>query len=114
MDQITVENLRKSFWIAERMPGIWGAIKGLAARRHRRVAALHGVSSSVSASIAVAGGGTTRVITDLSVKTRSSCGVGMRSDTIDVSPSIFGVIVGSMVNSTPLGGRTAGDVFRST
>jgi len=49
MGQITVENLTKSFWIAERTPGIWGAIKGLAARRHRRVAALDGVSFAIPA-----------------------------------------------------------------
>jgi ABC-2 type transport system ATP-binding protein len=47
MGQIVVENLRKSFWIAERTAGVWGAVKGLARRRHREVKALDGVSFSI-------------------------------------------------------------------
>ena len=38
---------------------------------------------------------------DRSVKTRSICGASRRRARTDVSPSIFGVIVGSMEHSTP-------------
>lgn len=44
MPHIIVENLVKEFRIAERQPGFWGAIKGLAHRRYRTVRALDGVS----------------------------------------------------------------------
>ncbi len=43
MPQVTVENLRKTFKIAERDPGMWGAVKGLAVRRYRTVHALDGI-----------------------------------------------------------------------
>jgi len=42
--QIVVENLVKTFRVAERAPGMWGALKGLARRRHRTVTALDGIS----------------------------------------------------------------------
>jgi ABC-2 type transport system ATP-binding protein len=45
--QITVEGLVKTFQIAERAPGVWGAIRGLARRRHRTVRALDGISFSI-------------------------------------------------------------------
>ena len=45
--QIVVENLEKRFLVAERNPGIWGAVKGLARRRYREVQALHNVSFSI-------------------------------------------------------------------
>ncbi len=44
MPQIAVENLTKIFSVAERKPGTWGAIRGLAKRRYRQVHALDGVS----------------------------------------------------------------------
>nr|CAA9293317.1 Efflux ABC transporter, ATP-binding protein [uncultured Armatimonadetes bacterium] len=44
MPQIVVENLTKTFRVAERDPGIGGALRGLVRRRHRAVAALGGVS----------------------------------------------------------------------
>jgi hypothetical protein len=44
MSQILVENLVKTFRVAEREPGIGGAIKGLVSRRYRTVRALDGVS----------------------------------------------------------------------
>jgi len=44
MPQIEVENLVKTFRIAERDPGTWGAVKGLAHRRYRTVRALDGIS----------------------------------------------------------------------
>jgi ABC-2 type transport system ATP-binding protein len=47
MPQIVVENLVKTFRVAERSPGAWGALAGLVHRRHRAVTALEGISFSV-------------------------------------------------------------------
>lgn len=47
--QICVENLRKTFQVAERMPGLWGAVRGLAQRRHRTVEAIRGISFTLQA-----------------------------------------------------------------
>ena len=47
MPQIVVENLVKTFRVAERKPGIWGAVRGLARRKYRTVRALDGVSFSI-------------------------------------------------------------------
>ncbi|MCK4719662.1 ATP-binding cassette domain-containing protein [bacterium] len=44
MPQIVVENLVKTFRIAEREPGLIGALKGLASRRHKTVRALDGIN----------------------------------------------------------------------
>jgi ABC-2 type transport system ATP-binding protein len=44
MPQIIVENLVKTFRVAERQSGFWGAVRGLAQRRYRTVAALRDVS----------------------------------------------------------------------
>lgn len=44
---IQVNELEKRFQIAERQAGLWGALKGLARRRYREVAALHGVSFEI-------------------------------------------------------------------
>lgn len=44
MPQIVVEDLRKTYRIAERAPGLGGALRGLWQRRHREVQALTGVS----------------------------------------------------------------------
>lgn len=44
MLQIVVENLVKTFRVAERSAGNWGAIRSLARRRYRTVRALDGVS----------------------------------------------------------------------
>ena len=44
MPQILVEELSKTYRIAERSPGAWGALKGLARRRWRTVQALDQVS----------------------------------------------------------------------
>ena len=49
MPEIVVENLVKSFWIAERQSGIWGAIRGLAKRNYREVKALDGLSFTMQA-----------------------------------------------------------------
>jgi len=47
MPHVVAENLVKTFRIAERRPGIWGAFRGLVHRRYRTVRALDGVSFSV-------------------------------------------------------------------
>ena len=47
MPHIIVENLAKTFRIAERKPGTWGALKGVVQRRYRTVSALDGVSFSI-------------------------------------------------------------------
>jgi ABC-2 type transport system ATP-binding protein len=47
MPQIVVENLCKTFRVAERDPGFWGAIRGLASRKYRDVEAVRGVSFSL-------------------------------------------------------------------
>ncbi len=47
MPQIVVEDLVKTFRVAERTPGIAGAIAGLVRRRNREVHALDGVSFSI-------------------------------------------------------------------
>ncbi|MBU4054968.1 MAG: ATP-binding cassette domain-containing protein, partial [Proteobacteria bacterium] len=47
MPQIHVENLIKSFRIAQRSPGVWGALTGLVNRQYRTVNALDGISFSM-------------------------------------------------------------------
>jgi ABC-2 type transport system ATP-binding protein len=47
MPQIVVENLCKTFRIAERDAGFWGAVRGLASRRYRNVEAVRAVSFSL-------------------------------------------------------------------
>jgi ABC-2 type transport system ATP-binding protein len=47
MPQIVVDGLVKTFGVAERAPGLWGAVRGLARRRVRAVRALDGVSFSI-------------------------------------------------------------------
>ena len=47
MAQIVVENLVKTYRVAERTPGLWGALRGVARRTHRTVHALDGVSFSI-------------------------------------------------------------------
>jgi ABC-2 type transport system ATP-binding protein len=49
MTQIVVENLVKTFRVPERERGVWGALRGLVARRSRVVRALDGVSFSLEA-----------------------------------------------------------------
>src|SRR5579884_3045779 len=44
MSQIVVENLVKTFRVAERQAGTWGAVRGLVHRRYRTVHALNGIS----------------------------------------------------------------------
>jgi len=47
MAQIVVRNLTKVFHVAERTPGMWGALRGVVRRKHRRVRALDDVSFSI-------------------------------------------------------------------
>ncbi|HEY0479005.1 MAG TPA: ATP-binding cassette domain-containing protein [Kofleriaceae bacterium] len=47
MPQIVVEQLVKTYQIAERTPGLWGAVRGVVRRRHRAVRALDGVSFAI-------------------------------------------------------------------
>lgn len=49
MKQIIVENLSKTFQVAERQPGFTGAVKGLFKRQHRQVPALKDVSFELEA-----------------------------------------------------------------
>jgi ABC-2 type transport system ATP-binding protein len=44
MPQVVVRDLVKTYRVAERDPGILGAMRGMLARRHRMVMALHGIS----------------------------------------------------------------------
>ncbi len=47
MPQIEVEDLVKTFRVAERRPGLWGAVVGVVRRRHRSVRALDGISFAI-------------------------------------------------------------------
>jgi len=47
MPHVLVENLSKTFRVAERSPGVWGALRGIARRRYRTVRALDGVSFAI-------------------------------------------------------------------
>jgi ABC-2 type transport system ATP-binding protein len=47
MPHIVVEDLVKTYRVAERTPGLWGAVRGLARRTYREVRALDGVSFSI-------------------------------------------------------------------
>lgn len=47
MSQIVVEDLRKTFQLAVRKPGMLGALRGVVHREHRAVSALEGVSFSI-------------------------------------------------------------------
>jgi ABC-2 type transport system ATP-binding protein len=47
MPQIVVENLVKTFQIAQRRPGLWGAVTGLIHRTYRTVSALDGISFTI-------------------------------------------------------------------
>ncbi len=47
--QIIVEDLVKVFRVAERAPGVWGALRSVVRRRHREVRALDGVSFTLTA-----------------------------------------------------------------
>ncbi len=47
MSQIVVEGLTKRFHIAERNPGIWGALRGVVRRRHHTVEALNDLAFTI-------------------------------------------------------------------
>jgi ABC-2 type transport system ATP-binding protein len=48
LPQIVVERLTKSYFVAERAPGLLGAVKGVIHRRRRRIEALRDVSFSLA------------------------------------------------------------------
>ena len=47
MPQVVVRDLVKTYRVAEREPGLLGAVRGMLSRRHRMVSALQGVSFSL-------------------------------------------------------------------
>lgn len=47
MSQIIVENLIKRFQIAQRRPGVWGALTGIVSRTYRTISALDGISFTI-------------------------------------------------------------------
>jgi ABC-2 type transport system ATP-binding protein len=47
MPQIVVEDLVKTFRVAKRRPGLWGALRGLARREHHTVRALDGIGFAI-------------------------------------------------------------------
>ena len=49
MAQIVVEDLVKTFSVAQRRPGLWGAVQGLFHREYREVRALDGVGFAIEA-----------------------------------------------------------------
>ena len=49
MPLVVAEDLVKTYRVAERRPGLWGAVRGIARRRHRTVRALDGVSFALEA-----------------------------------------------------------------
>lgn len=49
MPQIVVQNLVKTFRVAKRAPGMWGAFRGLVRRQYSTVCALDGISFQIDA-----------------------------------------------------------------
>lgn len=47
MSHIIVENLIKTFHIAQRQPGVWGALRGVVHRNYRQIAALDSISFAI-------------------------------------------------------------------
>lgn len=87
MPQIIVDNLVKTFRVAERQAGTWGAVRGLARRRYREVCALDGVSFSLEKGELVgyigpngAGKSTTvKVLSGILVPDSGRCEIGGRT-----------------------------------
>jgi len=87
MPQIEVENLSKQYFVAERRPGVLGAMAGLAHRKRRVVNALNGVSFSIEPGELVAyigpnGAGkstTVKILSGILVPTSGACTVAGRT-----------------------------------
>jgi ABC-2 type transport system ATP-binding protein len=47
MPHIVVKDLRKTFWVSEHAPGLWGSMRGLMHRKTRKVEALKGISFAI-------------------------------------------------------------------
>ena len=86
MPQIIVENLCKTFRVAERRKGLWGAAAGLLHRKYRDIHALEGVSFSIGPGELVgyigpngAGKSTTvKILAGILVPTAGTCEVAGR------------------------------------
>jgi ABC-2 type transport system ATP-binding protein len=104
MSQIIVEDLVKTFRVAERSPGTWGALKGLVHRRYRTVHALDGISFSMEAGELVgyigpngAGKSTTvKILAGILVPDSGRCEVLGRVPWLDRVPHVsqIGVVFG--------------------
>jgi ABC-2 type transport system ATP-binding protein len=104
MPQIEVDQLVKTFRIAEREAGTWGAVRGLARRRYREVRALDEVSFQVAAGELVgyigpngAGKSTTvKVLAGILVPDRGRCRVLGRIPWTERVPHVraIGVVFG--------------------
>ncbi|MCC7406644.1 MAG: ATP-binding cassette domain-containing protein [Phycisphaeraceae bacterium] len=86
MPLIVVENLVKTFKVAQRLPGLWGAVRGLAHRQYRTVHALGGISFAIEPGELVgyigpngAGKSTTvKILSGILVPTSGGCTVSGR------------------------------------
>ena len=113
MPQILVEDLAKIYRVAERDPGLLGAVKGLVHRRHRRVEALRDVSFSLEAGellgfIGPNGAGKSTTIKILSGILKPDAGVVRVNGRVPFSDRIahvsrIGVVFGQTVEFTSNG-----------
>ena len=104
MPQIEVEHLTKTFSIAERESGLWGALKGVVNRKHRVVRALDDISFSIEPGELVgyigpngAGKSTTvKIISGILVPDSGSCRILGRVPWQDRIPHVkeIGVVFG--------------------
>ena len=104
MPKILVENLVKTFRVAERKAGFWGAVRGVVSREYRTVRALDGISFSIEPGELVgyigpngAGKSTTvKVISGILVPDSGKCEIGgvvpweQRSKHVNAIGVVFG------------------------
>jgi ABC-2 type transport system ATP-binding protein len=87
MPHIVVEDLRKTFFVSEKSPGLWGAVRGLVQRNTKAVEALKGVSFSLERGELVgyigpngAGKSTTiKILSGILVPSSGKCLIGDRT-----------------------------------